>query len=425
MERCAQIEDRRVVVLLVDQKRRPDGQRIDVVGVCGQHRLDETAGAGPVLPGKPEAGELDPGGIDVVGIAAARDDLLDQRACLRLAAGAMIELRQRHLEGELVLGRGDQALEFGPADLDPLPADEKPRHIEGGGGVRRVGLGNRAHLRRGRRRVALAIIVLSQQRAELRQVGEDLGKAEEMRLDRGLVTHVLEQLELDKVKRDVLLVAGEIALDEFERTLQIVRADPLVDQHHAGGRIAGIGLEGCACRIQCPGNITLAQRKRRLGGEHFRILRSGLERRGDMGLGLVEAIDEHHDLGKLDPGADMAGLELDDLVEMGDHALEVLLALVQLGHFEMRRDKAVVELQRIAELEPGLGVFALGDQLQPAFLMLGDALLGAVAGREDDRAGKDQEARPGQGITKISADHVAPNSDPDSCAVRRAPVHVP
>ena len=32
----------------------------------------ETEGAGPVLPGELKAGEMDPGGIDVVGIVAAR-----------------------------------------------------------------------------------------------------------------------------------------------------------------------------------------------------------------------------------------------------------------------------------------------------------------------------------------------------------------
>ena len=116
---------------------------------------------------------------------------------------------------------------------------------------------------------------------------------------------------------------------------------------------------------------------------------------------LVERAAEQHRLGELDARPDMRGLDLDHALQVADGAAQVPLGLERLGDAVERGHVQLVGAQRVAEFQDRLFRLALLGELDAALIVLGGALLGAVAG------GRQQQGREQQdGVEKAAAsDH--------------------
>ena len=114
---------------------------------------------------------------------------------------------------------------------------------------------------------------------------------------------------------------------------------------------------------------------------------------------LLELAGEQEQVGQLQARPGMGGVELDHALEIVEGALRIALGQQDLGQLEAGRDEVLVDLERVAEFQRRLLGRALLDELEAALEVLGDALLGAVAG------GERQESADKDGETAGAADH--------------------
>ena len=418
----AQVDDRLVGAVVLDQHRAAQPQRRDVGAVLGQHLLHERPRAHRVA-----VREQDPGehalrapqfrreratGLALAPLALLDRRLQQRRRGVRLAAVEAVGGEQR-LEEEPV-GRGlgiglDQPLHLRDRRLPAARLLHEADHGDVTTGL--AGLRTRELAQIGLGGVEVAVLQVPGDQGALHAgiVREPLGHRAQMRLDRRAVVEPHQDLQLEHSVVERAGAQGDRPLHVGERGLRVARLQRLGEHDLARDDLVGGLLENGAGLLDHAGApLGVVARHHRLAvveacADHPRA--QGVGRGGDHGaavaLGLVPLAlldgDARHRLAHGDVVGILFGQAQVLPVAVGDLAL----LHEDLGQVAACLQMGAVVAEHVAELDRRPVEVALLSQLQPGGEEARRLLLGIVAGREQREERQGQKEARGHGNTRL------------------------
>ena len=316
--------------------------------VLGQHRLEERRALRAAAGRGQHLGEAD---RDVPGLVRARGALDHrlQRGDRRLGpAFREVEPGERAGVGARVRGRRLPRLELGAGRVSPAHLEQELRQ-----GQRRAGAlrGGGAQHRLGAVGVAGVQVPLHQRRAYVGVLRKEPVHLGELGADGGVLAPLLEQRQAGEMQS---LLGGhrrEPGVDAGERAGEILRRQPVGDEHEMGEHVRGCLGEHALCHGHRRRPVgALAEVDGGLERAGRRILRVEGVGAGGMHLGGVEVLHLEREGCELAVAFGEARGELDELQVLGDRVARLAAVGEQRGIAQPGAPVLGVEPEDVAEL---------------------------------------------------------------------------